>query len=661
MLDHCSIMHKGGVVLWSRSFTPNAAHAASSPTSPVNGLIRDVLIEGRAAEQTYEKGGYAVKWTFVNDLELIFVVAYQRVLQLTYVEELLGALKTIFVKLFQPFLAAFVASLHVVKNTAIALSNSAPEPPRWNLAEALEGWDSAFDKLLQGLENKVAEDRKHRLRPAARPPPLTPSPGSSDVDAPPPEHHLGTVDEQQIARNVQALKNRLRGRGGTRTAGRGGRTRGDTGSGRDSHTNSDSDVTVKRKQKGKVLRKWGDELPSESEMASLDFSYEKSSDVGERPASSDLRALVDEASLGSRTRDGLYEVKDWEFANGGTADDVIAKALSGSLGKESKPAQSSLGALGSLFARFTGTKVLSEDDLKPVLEGMKQHLMKKNVAKDIAEKVCEGVGQSLVGKKVGGFQTTNAAVRQALSNSITHILTPKTSTDLLLSIRAKLSSPLTSTQQRIPYSITFVGVNGVGKSTNLSKVCFWLIQNGFRVLVAACDTFRSGAVEQLRVHVRNLSRVELYERGYGKDAAGIAKEAIAYAKDNDFDVVLVDTAGRMQDNEPLMRALAKLVSVNNPDRVLFVGEALVGNEAVDQLSKFDRALRDFSGMGGASKGRGIDGMIVTKWDTVDDKVGAALSMTYVTGQPIVFLGTGQTYTDLRQLRVANVVQAILSD
>lgn len=667
-------MHKGGVVLWSRSFTPSAAQAASSPASPVNGLIRDVLIEGRAAEQTYEKGGYAVKWTFVNDLELIFVVAYQRVLQLTYVEELLSALKTIFVKLFQPFLAAFVASLHVVKNTAIALSNSVSEPSRWNFAEALEGWDAAFDKLLQGLENKVAEDRKHRLRPAARPPPLTPSPGSSDVDAPPPEHHLGTVDEQQIARNVQALKNRLRGRGGARTAGRGGsRTRGDTGSGRDSHTNSDSDVTVKRKQKGKVLRKWGDEVPSESEMASLDFSYEKQSDLGNRPASNDLQALVDEASLGSRTKDGLYEVKDWEFANGGTADDVIAKALSGTLDEESKPAQSSLGALGSLFARFTGTKVLSEDDLKPVLEGMKQHLMKKNVAKDIAEKVCEGVGQSLVGKKVGGFQTTSAAVRQALSNSITHILTPKTSTDLLLSIRAKLSSPLTSTQQRIPYSITFVGVNGVGKSTNLSKVCFWLIQNGFRVLIAACDTFRSGAVEQLRVHVRNLSmlgvngaadskgRVELYERGYGKDAAGIAKEAIAYARDNDFDVVLIDTAGRMQDNEPLMRALAKLVSVNHPDRVFFVGEALVGNEAVDQLSKFDRALRDFSGIGGVSRGRGIDGMIVTKWDTVDDKVGAALSMTFVTGQPIVFVGTGQTYTDLRQLRVANVVQAILSD
>jgi len=343
-------------------------------------------------------------------------------------------------------------------------------------------------------------------------------------------------------------------------------------------------------------------------------------------------------------------------------------------GEKEKEKSGSLGALGSIFARLTGSKVLTDADLKPVLDAMKQHLMKKNVAMDIAEKVCEGVGEGLVGKKVGGFQTTNAAVRLALSNSLTRILTPKTSTDLLLSIRTKLSSPLPSSQQRMPYSITFVGVNGVGKSTNLSKVCFWLIQNGLRVLIAACDTFRSGAVEQLRVHVRNLSQlnaaesgdgrggVELYERGYGKDAAGIAKEAITYAKENDFDVVLIDTAGRMQDNEPLMRALAKLVAVNNPDKIIFVGEALVGNEAVDQLTKFDRALRDFSSAsGGVGKGRGIDGMLVTKWDTVDDKVGAALSMTYVTGQPIIFVGCGQTYTDLRQLRVGNVVSAILSD
>src|SRR5882762_3018454 len=146
------------------------------------------------------------------------------------------------------------------------------------------------------------------------------------------------MDEQQIARNVQALKNRLRGRGGARAAGR-GRARGDPGSGRDSHPNSEyvpldyvfsspliwynatsSDGALKRKQKGKVLRKWGDAPPSESDMASLDFSYEKLSELDARPGSNDLQSLVDEASLGIRNKDGLYEVRDLEFANAKTAD-----------------------------------------------------------------------------------------------------------------------------------------------------------------------------------------------------------------------------------------------------------------------------------------------------------------------------------------------------
>ncbi|KAJ7445732.1 SRP54-type protein [Mycena galericulata] len=665
MLDHCSISHKGGIVLWSRSFTPDASTLASSSASPVNSLIREALIEGRTTDEKYEKDGYAVKWTFVNDLELIFVVAYQRILQLTYVDDLLAALKTLFVKMFQPFLATFVASLHAInsgKATVVEATNA------FNFADAFDGWDKIFDKLLRSLEEKAAQDRKSRLRPVVRPPIEDITPPSEDLETLPTQSSDAPQDEQQIARNVQALKNRLRGRGGKR-GGRGG-GRSDTGSGRDSVPGSDSESpAAKRKTKAKVQRKWGDEAPTEMDMASLDFSVDSAGGKG-TGGSHDLQGLVDEASLGTRTRDGMYEVKDWEFSK--DDDSAIASALKPT--DANAPSKTgSLGALGSLFSRLTGSKVLTEQDLKPVLDGMKQHLMKKNVAMEIADKVCEGVGESLVGKKVGGFQTTSAAVRLALSTSLTRILTPKTSTDLLLSIRTKLSSPLASTQQRMPYSITFVGVNGVGKSTNLSKVCFWLIQNGLRVLIAACDTFRSGAVEQLRVHVRNLGmlgvngaadskgRVELFERGYGKDAAGIAREAIAFAKDNDFDVVLIDTAGRMQDNEPLMRALAKLVAVNTPDKIIFVGEALVGNEAVDQLTKFDRALRDFSSASGAGKGRGIDGMLVTKWDTVDDKVGAALSMTYVTGQPIIFVGCGQTYTDLRQLRVGNVVQAILAD
>jgi signal recognition particle receptor subunit alpha len=189
------------------------------------------------------------------------------------------------------------------------------------------------------------------------------------------------------------------------------------------------------------------------------------------------------------------------------------------------------------------------------------------------------------------------------------------------------------------------------------QICFWLIENDLRVLVAACDTFRAGAVEQLRTHTRHLNAlhppknglpmVTLYDKGYGKDAAGVAAEAISCAKENRVDVVLVDTAGRMQDNEPLMRALAKvrfrnmhcfssirihhlmmlklttanfllqLIRINDPDLVLFVGEALVGNEAVDQLVKFNRALADFSDQ---SNPRLIDGIVLTKFDTIDDKV-----------------------------------------
>lgn len=255
---------------------------------------------------------------------------------------------------------------------------------------------------------------------------------------------------------------------------------------------------------------------------------------------------------------------------------------------------------------------------------MSTHLQSKNVASDVATRVCSSVERSLLGKKMGSFGSVKKEVREAMEEAVTRILTPRTSTDILLEIRTKRSESNNTSfmnnnqsSEPDPYSITFVGVNGVGKSTNLAKVAFWLLQNKFRVLIAACDTFRSGAVEQLNVHVRNLSqldvvknmktlneegnenpvsgnRIELFQKGYGKDAAGIAASALKYGKTEGFDVVLIDTAGRMQDNEPLMRSLSKLVSVNNQDKIVFVGEALVGNEAVDQLTKFDKSLKDFS-------------------------------------------------------------------
>ena len=169
-----------------------------------------------------------------------------------------------------------------------------------------------------------------------------------------------------------------------------------------------SETPSKSKRKAKAQRKWGDEAPTESDMASLDFSYDSSTSDSHIAPPVDLSALVDNGSLGTRTQDGLYEVRDWEFAQsqgGKSADDVIAEVLKKSGQEPPKPSSGSLGALGSIFARLTGSKVLTEEDLKPVLEAMKQHLMKKNVAKEISDKICEDVGQSLVGKKVGGFQS----------------------------------------------------------------------------------------------------------------------------------------------------------------------------------------------------------------------------------------------------------------
>jgi signal recognition particle receptor subunit alpha len=229
-------------------------------------------------------------------------------------------------------------------------------------------------------------------------------------------------------------------------------------------------------------------------------------------------------------------------------------------------------------------------------------------------------------------------------------MTPKKSIDVL-------KAALDAKDKGQVYSICFLGVNGVGKSTNLAKIAYYLKNKGdLKILIAACDTFRSGAVEQLRTHA-NCLKVDLFERGYGKDSAEIAKQALAHAKSHGYDVCLIDTAGRMQDNEPLMRAIAKLVAVNTPDLVLFVGEALVGHDAVDQLEKFNRALIDYSHT--PANPRTIDGIILTKYDTVDDKVGAALSMVFVTGQPVVFVGTGQKYPNLRKLQVKEIVKALV--
>lgn len=397
--------------------------------------------------------------------------------------------------------------------------------------------------------------------------------------------------------------------------------------------------------KGKQARNWVGEGNGE-EFSSLDFSGgpEGSAEISQKV---DSTTYVDSESVGKMKGDlkGI-EVED-SFSGAGK-----------------KAAKSNAGIFSSLKS-LVGAKVLSKELIDPVIEKMQEHLVSKNVAAEIAQKLCDNVAVNLTGKQIGTFEFVANTVKQALHESLVQILTPKKRIDILRDV-------LEAQKNKRPYVIVFCGVNGVGKSTNLAKVCFWLIENSFRVLIAACDTFRSGAVEQLKTHVSHLNAihppeehggrpmVQLYDKGYGRDAAAIAMEAINSARDSHIDVVLVDTAGRMQNNEPLMKALAQLINRNNPDLVLFVGEALVGNEAVDQVKKFNQALVDNTTLVNKNEqARTIDGIVLTKFDTIDDKVGAAISMTYTTGQPIVFVGTGQTYSDLKSLNADSVAKALL--
>ena len=327
-----------------------------------------------------------------------------------------------------------------------------------------------------------------------------------------------------------------------------------------------------KKPDAKKPLKWNEESSIE-EATSLDYSS------NQPPSTQTAKAPSPASTSQNRTRN--YDLDDMEYRWGG--EDVSENDHVTGKTKEDDATRWS-----GFFKSLALTKTLTEEDLLPVLARMQEHLVTKNVASSTAESLCESVKMSLIGQNVSSLKSAAKIVKEALEVSLRKVLTPKQSIDILRDIE-------TAKEQGRPYVMVFCGVNGVGKSTNLAKVCFWLLQNRLRVLIAACDTFRSGAVEQLRVHVRNLQslnvlgdslaiQVDLYEKGYGRDAAGIAKDAIAYgrllviarlicssvfqenlsafftlaAKSNTFDVVLIDTAGRMQDNEPLMRALAKV-------------------------------------------------------------------------------------------------------
>lgn len=308
--------------------------------------------------------------------------------------------------------------------------------------------------------------------------------------------------------------------------------------------------------------------------------------------------------------------------------------------------------LSNLFKSIIGEKILQEEDLTPILEKFEQHLINKNVAAHIASDLTIAVKNKLVGTKCSTFSSVKGIITSSLKEAIERILTPHRTLDIIREIQ-------NSKNAGNPYVMAFIGVNGVGKSTSLSKVAYLLKSHDFKVLITACDTYRSGAVDQLGVHAQRLD-IDLYQKGKSgerRDPVPVAKESIQYAKDNHYDVVLIDTAGRMQNDDNLMKQIARLINVVKPNFTIFVAEALVGNNGSDQITKFDDALKQ--GIDG-KQGAGVDGILLTKFDTIDDKVGAALTLVYETGHPIAFIGVGQHYRDLRRMNPEFVVSALLA-
>ncbi len=292
-------------------------------------------------------------------------------------------------------------------------------------------------------------------------------------------------------------------------------------------------------------------------------------------------------------------------------------------------------SLGSILNKLSKTE-LKGKSIDSILWDFKLALLENDVALSVTDMICDEVKNQLQDIKVQRFEDKRKIIEKILRSVINNILTSETKIDLLNLVKKKKEAKET-------FVIFFLGVNGTGKTTTIGKVAHLLLNNTYSVVLAACDTFRAGSIEQLEGHAKHLG-IRIIKHSYGADAAAVAFDAISHAKANRIDVVLIDSAGRMQTNRNLMEELRKIVQVNKPDLTLFVGDALTGNDAVEQTKEFIKFVP-------------IDASILTKIDA-DAKGGSAISIAYTTKRPILFLGTGQTYNDLIPFKPSFLIKKI---
>ena len=288
------------------------------------------------------------------------------------------------------------------------------------------------------------------------------------------------------------------------------------------------------------------------------------------------------------------------------------------------------------FVDLISTTELKAEKLRPILWEFKLALLENDVAMVVADRICEEIEKKLTGKQVKRMGDRRKVVNDTLREVLFEIF--QTPIVDLLEIAEKKQ------MEKEPYVIVFVGMNGTGKTTTIAKIAKFFLKHNHSVVLSCSDTYRAGSIEQLEEHARRLG-VRMIKHQYGADPAAVAFDAVQYAEAHGINVVLIDTAGRMQTNRNLMQQMEKIVRVIKPDLVLFVGDSLAGNDAVVQAEEFGRFVR-------------IDGSILTKVDA-DVKGGAAVSVSYITKKPILFIGTGQRYDDLELFRPEFLIDRIL--
>ncbi|KAG2473537.1 MAG: Signal recognition particle receptor protein FtsY [Nitrosopumilales archaeon] len=289
----------------------------------------------------------------------------------------------------------------------------------------------------------------------------------------------------------------------------------------------------------------------------------------------------------------------------------------------------------SSAAKSFSEKELKDKDIDEILLQLETSLLESDVALEVIDSIKSDLKEKLIGSKVNKNEIENF-VKNSLIQSISSLFDATGTIDIVQNIQAKKDSIE-------PYIILFVGINGTGKTTTLAKIANMLQKSKLSVVVAAADTFRAGAIEQLKEHTNRLN-LKLIAQNYGSDPAAVCRDAVLYAKSHKIDCVLIDTAGRMQTSKNLMDEISKINNVVKPDLKIFVGDSLTGNDTVNQAREFFNYVK-------------FDGSILTKSDA-DARGGAALSIVKVTSTPILYLGTGQKYDDLTKFDKDTFLEAV---